>query len=650
MYLYSIMPLDTDHVDEVCEDICNQVETGVSNFPLFMMTLVPEGNPDGEPGSTINKAKIMCEKYMLFKKKLDNMGVPNGVLVQASIGHGYPLNNKFPFRSYVNLSDGAETNTCCPSDKDFQKHFYDAFRTIALCHPDVIMLDDDFRLLARPGRGCACPWHMQEFARRTGKKVTREELYGLLNDYSDPENENLRQAFIKMQIDALVEAAKVMREGMDSVDPKLPGVFCGCGSNMEGANEIAKILAGEGNPAIVRINNGNYTPVGARELSRHMFRAALQISNLGEGVDAVLAETDTCPQNRYSTGAYSTHSHFVGTILEGASGAKHWITRLGAYEPASGKVYRQVLSKYSGFYETLSEIVPTLTWQGCRVPLSGRPVYNFDAGDPYRTVPNDWAVCVLERMGLPLYFSKNPGGAVFLNGDADLSFTNDELKDMFKGAFFLASDTAKRLIDRGLGEYLGVDVREWTGRRTSGELVCGNTSKAQMQVCELVPLDENVRADSIVFHIPDGVTKQPLFPGVTVHKNKLGGTTVVFSGTPKARFNFTEAFSFLNESRKKQMIKLLSETGNLPLYYPDDAEVYLRTATMPDGTQFCAFFNIGLDPIDNITLVSEKKVNSIEYLDCDGTRKPCAFTVDENGVITLDIGALTLHPQILFLK
>ncbi len=113
-------------------------------------------------------------------------------------------------------------------------------------------------------------------------------------------------------------------------------------------------MAGKGNPVIVRINNGNYTPAGARNLSVHMLRAAYQMATASGHVDAFLAETDTCPQNRYSTGAHSLHSHFTATILEGASGAKHWITRLSSHEPESGEAYRRLLSRYSGFYHTLS--------------------------------------------------------------------------------------------------------------------------------------------------------------------------------------------------------------------------------------------------------------------------------------------------------
>lgn len=99
LLLYSVMPLDEEHLDEICEDIRQQYTSGVTTCPLFMMTLVPEGNPP------VNKAKNMCQRYAKFRDKLSAMGIPSGVLVQASIGHGWVLSEMFPYQRYVNLTD-----------------------------------------------------------------------------------------------------------------------------------------------------------------------------------------------------------------------------------------------------------------------------------------------------------------------------------------------------------------------------------------------------------------------------------------------------------------------------------------------------------------------------------------------------------------
>jgi hypothetical protein len=255
-----------------------------------------------------------------------------------------------------------------------------------------------------------------------------------------------------------------------------------------------------------------------------------------------------------------------------------------------------------------------------------------------------------------MYYSDKDGGSVFLDGRRDEFFSDCEIEKMLSGNVFLAAESAKSLIKRGFGEHLGVDIEEIPAddKRASLEIIFnnGNPCSKQMKLHRIIPLEDGVAPRSMVVATPNGTAslpRIPLFPGVTSFKNKLGGTAVVFSGTPEARFHYTEAFSFLNESRKLQLISLLSESGNLPVYYPDDSEVYLKAANMPDGSLFVAFFNISLDPIDEITLVTERKVNVIEALCPDGSYRSINFRADDNK-LTLDTRAEILTPVILILR
>ena len=610
---------------------------------LAVMTLVPEGNPP------IDKAAILGQKYDRVRDRLHEMGLTCGILVQASIGHGWELDHMFPFQRYTNLTNGQEVNVVCPYDEGFRRHFKSVMATVASHKPASIMVDDDFRLMFRDGKGCACPLHMAAFNRLAGTNMTREELLAHTQGTSE-EDIRYTNLFIETQRDSLLGAARAYREGVDSVDPKLPVSFCACGPGAEFADEIAYILAGKGNPVVIRLNNGSYTAAGARWFSIAMHRAAAQVAVLEGKADVLLAETDTCPQNRYSTAAQMVHAHFTGTILEGARGAKHWITRLRTHEPGSGRAYRQKLAKYRGFYEALADLVPSLRWLGCRMPVSSTPGYGFGCS-PSILETNGWSSCVLERMGLPMYFSAKTGGAVFMDGPADAFMTDDEIRELFRGPLFLAADTAMRLNERGFEEYTGVDVRPWTGPRASGEIlhINGNTCNAQQKLCELIPLNERVQAESTVYHLVDGKTRKPLFSGVTTYENPLGGLTVVFSGTPKTNYNLVEAFSFLTESRKAQLVNLLRRAGQLPVYYPEDAEVYFRAAECTDGNLFCALFNLGLDALEEIPLTVDRPVSRVERLMPDGARADCPFHTDGDTLI-ISASAATLEPVILFLR
>lgn len=636
---YSIIPMLTDNIEEICQDIKFQYETHVADLALFSMTLVPEGNP------VEDKASIFCEKYDLFRDRLKEMGYECGILVQATIGHGYPLNNMFPFQQCVNLTDGEAVARCCPYDQKVREHFRDVFEIVASHKPKTIMVDDDMRLLYHFGKGCACPLHMAEFNKRAGTDITREELYEIVMDKSHKDCYKFREIFEQIQDDSLCELAEYMREGIDRVDPTIGASICSGGTDPHG--KIAKILAGKHNPSIMRVNNGFYSTPGARNLSLAFYMAALQMHLECNEADIYLAETDTCPQNRYSTSAHFVHSHFTGTILEGASGAKHWITRMIEFEPESGKAYRDVLSKHAGMHEALSQINRSLKWRGCNIPLPKKMPFAFDL-PPFYHPRNTWSTNVLERLGLPLYFSPEANGAVFFDDEYDKCFENDVIEEYFKGTVCLSAVAAQRLIKRGFGKYIGVDVREWTGKSGNEEriLVNGKKCNKQHMFKELLPKDDSVETLSYMLNRnADGETEN-LFPSVTRYKNSLGGTTIVFCGTPDAPFHYTTGFGLLTYSRKQQFIDILKKTGNLPVYYPEDAEVYLKAADMPDGKLFCAVFNISMDPIEKLPLCFEKDINNAWMMSPEGNWEEVSY-IKENDTYIFDTPANILTPVIL---
>jgi len=376
-----------------------------------------------------------------------------------------------------------------------------------------------------------------------------------------------------------------------------------------------------------------------------------------------LAETDTCPQNRYSTSAALLHSHFTASILEGATGAKHWITRLAAFEPNSGKAYRKKLSKYAKFYEALTEYYKQLSPFGCRIPLTHMQVYGF--------VPEDlglklspWATSFLERLGLPLYFSNEGEGAVFIDDFSVNGFDNEEIKQFMSGTAIFSVGAAEKLCERGFTEELGVkvgsesDVIDRVGvtlnsnkiKVASGERIGKVCLSTQYGKRELIPLsDETEWLSQVYCKDPQAEEITPLYPGVTRKKNSYGGECIVFSGTPDMPFKYFTAFSLLNETRKKQMIDILSKNGNLPIYYPEDAEVYLRAGRLTTGEIFAAVFNLSQDALDELPLVVDGNVSSVERLNENGKLVRCEFE-SFNNMIYVKESVAAMEPIVLIIK
>ena len=641
-HMYSITPLHIDHVDEMCADIKQMYENKVIGCPMFFMKLHPEGIP------VIDKVTHLCEEYMMFKERLDAYGVPSGILVQSALGHGYPLDNPMPFTQYRNLKDGHDETVSCPIDERFRDYFREVMKKLAACGPKAIMLDDDCRMLHRPGFGCACEKHMAEFNRRAGTQMTREELYEYI--LSHPNDDPITLIYVDTQREALHGAIVAMREGIDAVDPTIQGINCTSGETCEFVEYNNPVFAGKGNPTIVRIPNGTYAPITTRGFSDILSRTSECIRKIKGNIDIILCEADTIPFNRYGKCASYLHAQFTVGLLGGCRGAKHWITRLSAYEPKSGAEYRKILAKYAGFYKAIMEISPKIRWQGCKIPFESTEIFNFHREYPWDRKPRDFATKVLERMGIPIYFSDEPGGAAFVDGDATSLWRDETIEKMFEGgSVFLSSDCAKELIKRGFGDKIGVDIKPWNGEGISGEVLTnGKVVGTQKSTQELIPNKSEVYADSYTYHLVNNKEKKHLFPATAVFPRDNGKVTVTFSGTPNAPFTYGEGFAFLNESRKEQLIKLLKMTGNLPVYYSGDAEIMLQAGTISDNEMIIAAWNIGMDILPEFPIVCDKEIKKIEFIDCDGKRKNVNFTKNGDELI-LDLEVKPLLVQVLIL-
>jgi len=384
----------------------------------------------------------------------------------------YPI-TKNPFQPVIGLTDGEEYFVCCPEDELFIEHFCGVLRTLSKEKPKAIMLDDDFRLLMRPGRGCACPLHMAKFNERSGLNMTREELYSHIKSHG--KTDRLARIFAEVQRDSLIKAATAFRAEIDKIDPTIQGINCTSGHICEAVSFTNKIFRGAGNPAIVRIPNGIYAPHSIRGFSDLMRQTAICSSKLRKnGIEIILSETDTIPFNRYAKSARYLHSHYVASMLDGLSGAKHWLTRTSAFEPNSGKAYRDILAKHSGMYEHLSKLSSRIRWFGCNSFFVEQEDFDFNAREIWRSSKSCFTSKLFERIGLPFFFSDEAQKANFLEGDIVDDITNEQIERIFDGSVFLDGFAAKALSERGFGDLLGIRVNEWDLGTVSGETFDGS--------------------------------------------------------------------------------------------------------------------------------------------------------------------------------
>ena len=644
-HVYSIMPLAEDHFEERVADLIDQYQRRITTCPLFLMTLVPEGDP------VINKAESFSRIYARYRDALAAAGVPSGVLVQSTLGHTGSI-TRAPFQLMVGFTTGVEFNSYCPLDTRTVEYLATAIGRVAEEHPKVIMLDDDFRVMLRPAEGCACPLHMAAFNRENGTNMSREELLEHIKAHPrslDPQT----ASFDRLQRVGLVDAVTAIRAAIDAVDPTIQGINCTTGDECDTVTRTNPIFAGKGNPTIVRVPNGVYTPISARQFSDTMRRAATSGAKCRKyGIDICLAETDTVPFNRYAKNARYLHAHYAASILEGLRGAKHWITRLRSWEPQSGVAFRNILAGHAGLYDELARISEGIRFVGAASRFQIQEDHVFFPKSIYEYHPNFWVSYALERLGLPFYFTNEPAAATFIESDIVPDMTDAEIRAMLDGgSVFATAEAAADLAARGFGNEVGVSVTTFEkppiGESFDGTL--GETGTVQKNSRRLVPNDERTETLSWCYR-KNGVDIELLAPAVTALARDGGRHTFTFSGDPKSNFFYAEGFSFLCESRKRQLIGLLRRAGALPIYAAGDNELYLRAGYLTDGRMLAFLLILGYDPEEGPTLYLEKAPKRILRLEPDGSYADLAFTPIGDGFYTLDATVEPMYPLILVIE
>ena len=239
-------------------------------------------------------------------RRLQSDGLEVGVWMNA-LGHGALLahatkeeEGPFGFTHIVGLDGKHSKHGLCPADPRLRAHFAKYIAKVAAMRPNMIMLDDDFRLNVRDTTydvGCFCDYHMTELCNRLGETVTREELYE--KAFTGGEN-RYRTVWMELMRDALLGFAAEMRAAVDAVAPEVRLGACACYDtwDMDGTDciELARTFAGNTRPFIRTIG----APYHDRRVAAAVEATRMQAAWCKDAPDVeVFAEGDVYPRPRY---------------------------------------------------------------------------------------------------------------------------------------------------------------------------------------------------------------------------------------------------------------------------------------------------------------------------------------------------------------
>ena len=147
-----------------------------------------------------------------------------------------------------------------------------------------------------------------------------------------------------------------------------------------------------------------------------------------------------------------------------------------------------------------------------------------------------------------------------------------------------------------------------------------------------------------------GVTPNKLAPAVTCYDRGNGKYSVTYSGTPNTIFRYTEAFSFLNETRKEQFVHLLKKANALPVYYKGDNEICLIAGYLNDNSLLVTALCLGFDPEETLNLYLDKEPSSVELFMPDGSLEKVEFTKTADNVYSINAKVEPMYPVVLKIK
>lgn len=265
--------------------------------------------------TTAFEEEIVSDKFKTVVKFFKEKGFETGIWI-GGFGHGSNLStdNGSGFRGKYQKITGVLGESFehgyCPSDEKFADDYLKSVSQLAELNPDIIMIDDDFRMNLRPYYlGCFCPKHLKKYYEILGEEIPREKIKELIMTGG---RNKYRDAYMTMTKNTLLGFAEKIRKAVDTVNPDIrigtcavPGTW-----DFEGTDhiEIAKVFAGKNKP-FVRCFGAPYhvqhNIINAVDYERMELNwVKNNVDNAFDGDETeVFAEGDVYPRPRYNVNA-----------------------------------------------------------------------------------------------------------------------------------------------------------------------------------------------------------------------------------------------------------------------------------------------------------------------------------------------------------
>ena len=633
--MLNIIPSSPGREDVAAADAKEFAERTGNPYCLYSLTLHPQGRP------AMKTVDAAVASYRKWAKLLEGSAVKPAILLQAIVGHwtsDLAEKDTEPWQRAINVK-GSVTRFC-PLDPQYQAYIRETARKLAECRPALILSDDDVRAFS-PLAECTCPLHVAEYNRRTGGKLTPEELRALIAKADRKSAAHM--AFAELQRDTVKGICQLLREGIDSVDPSIPSGVCepGWAWARRYIADYARAMAGPNHTAWARLANGQYYESAPKEtMGSLVLRTMASAERLrGSGL-LLLDEADTWPHNLWSKSAVAFHAKLSASAFIGLKGAKLWLVNAHKGKYPVSRHYTEILARHRGFYPALSAAVRDTTPTGILIPCHrDYPRHSVAVNGSRDTFDSGgWVQKIFSWYGIPYRATEDftVDGIYALGGVECVRNSSDaDLRAILAKKALVDGLAARELIARGFGPLIGVALR------ADKPLFTGDCSEMNGDFLSLPPsskpplfeaLPGAKTLSSAIWRESSMAAKfERVAASGTLFTNSLGGLVAVTS------FHLDMKQSYLySEARQRYVYGLLDALNGKVMenVCANAQNVLALSRRTQDGADLLLLENLNYDPEEAVLVRRAEKPTSVEEMSPDGTWKSVPFAFG-TGIVTI---------------
>ncbi len=563
---------------------------------------------------------------------------------------GTDLRSLYKWKQFMVDHEGKTSpGSPCPEDPVYRVEMAKMLRGWAGTKPDILWIDDDFRLHnhSTAGMDCYFPLHQKQFAARAGRDYTRQEILAAVLQPGPPAA--FRVLWLDFLGDRMAEFAQWISDQIHATSPETRVALMTSGTDIHSleGRDWQKVLgnfAGKFKP-LIRPTFGLYT--GTTSPPKSASSSLTSILSQVQVVEQSLGENncDFAPElenTRYTTWsksvAHSTYALLLGQLM-GLPMVTAAVNDLDgsplAEEPTTVPLFRHARPRMEALAALNLKSWPVRGLVLLADKDTARQTHVTEKADYEDMAPGAHLEATLAQMGIPFHYltakqAAASGEVVMLEVGTVWNASDAELAQILHGGVLLTSGAARLIAQRGFGDLIGVKVNRHRTQGIQSEEYVDNRLPGVTAIrvphrgADWDELELAAASAQVASWFCDLLGEKHI--GTTLYQNAKGGRVIVYAQNSEMQSGL-----FGSHARRRWLhgVLLWLSQGRFPAL-PVIPQHGVSLLKQKPGQSLYSFCNLGTDVLTQFTLrwQNAAQVRNIQCLQKDGSWKKLKYRIE----------------------